>query len=84
MSDMKSPLARLVLFMVCLSVAGAFMAGVHYVVIDRPQQEYASNPPTNYLDCTTGYLVYYFCFLTPGGITRTDQKTGELQCCVNK
>jgi len=31
----KSPLPRLVLFMVCLSIAGAFVAGVHYIPGDR-------------------------------------------------
>ena len=35
----KSPLARLVLFMVCLSIVGAFVAGAHYYVIDVPQQK---------------------------------------------
>jgi len=46
-----SPLARLVLVMVCLSIAGAFFAGVHYVVIDLPQQEFASHPPSNSGSC---------------------------------
>ena len=44
----KSPLARLVLFMVCLSIAGAFVAGAHYYVIDLPQQKALSGyPPAN-------------------------------------
>ena len=43
----RSPLARLVLFMFCLSIAGSFLAGTHYAVIDRPQQEFASHPPLN-------------------------------------
>ena len=44
----KSPLARLVLFMVCLSIAGAFVAGAHYYVIDVPQQKALSgHPPGN-------------------------------------
>jgi len=43
----RTPLARLVLFMVCLSIAGTFVAGTHYVMIDRPAQEYAAHPPTN-------------------------------------
>jgi hypothetical protein len=44
----KPPLARLVLFMVCLSIAGAFVAGAHYYVIDVPQQKALSgNPPAN-------------------------------------
>lgn len=45
----KSPLARLVLFMVCLSFAGAFLAGAHYYVIDLPQQKaLAENAPANW------------------------------------
>jgi hypothetical protein len=46
----QSPLARLVLFMVCLSVAGSIIAGVHYFAVDLPQQkaEAAFNgPPRN-------------------------------------
>jgi hypothetical protein len=42
-----SPLARLILFMFCLSIAGSLLAGTHYTVIDRPQQEFASHPPLN-------------------------------------
>lgn len=38
MSEIQSPLVRLMLFMVCLSIAGAFLAGVHYFVVDQPQQ----------------------------------------------
>lgn len=36
----KSPLARLALFMVCLSIAGSLLAGSHYILIDRPDQKY--------------------------------------------
>jgi len=43
----RLPLARLVLFMACLSIAGSFLAGSHYVIIDRPHQEFASHPPPN-------------------------------------
>ena len=47
MSDQNSPLARLVLFMVCLAIAGTIAAGAHYVLIDIPEQEMAP-PPMNY------------------------------------
>ncbi|MFA4861310.1 hypothetical protein [Methanoregula sp.] len=44
----KSPLARLVLFMVCLSIAGSLVAGVHWFAIDLPaQQARALHPPGN-------------------------------------
>ena len=34
-----SPLARRVLFIVCLAIAGSFVAGVHYVAVDLPLQK---------------------------------------------
>jgi len=34
-----SPLARLVLFMVCLAIAGSCIAGAHYYTVDLPQQK---------------------------------------------
>ena len=43
----RSPLARLVLFLVLVSVAGMFVAGMHYVLVDGPNQYYASHPPAN-------------------------------------
>jgi len=48
MSDTNSPLARLVLFIVCLSIAGSFVAGLHYVAVDLPRQQNVQ-PPSN--DC---------------------------------
>lgn len=42
----RSPLARLVLFMVCLAVAGSFLAGAHYYAVDLPAQN-AGDPPDN-------------------------------------
>ncbi|MFA5268747.1 MAG: hypothetical protein WC379_12325 [Methanoregula sp.] len=44
MSETRSPLARLVLMMVCLSIAGTFVAGVHYVAVDLPQQNAVQVP----------------------------------------
>jgi hypothetical protein len=32
-------MARLVLFTVCLAVAGSILAGVHYYAVDLPQQK---------------------------------------------
>lgn len=46
MSETQSPLSRLVLFIVGLAIAGSIVAGVHYFVIDLPQQN-AMQPPTN-------------------------------------
>ncbi len=38
----QSPLARLMLFLVCLAVVGSIVAGVHYYAIDLPLQEHIS------------------------------------------
>jgi hypothetical protein len=43
----SAPLARLVLFMICLSLAGSFVSVSHYVLVDRPIQEYGAHPPEN-------------------------------------
>jgi hypothetical protein len=39
-----SPLARLVLFLVCLAIAGSLVAGTHYYAIDLPQQNSLQAP----------------------------------------
>ncbi|NMB77778.1 MAG: hypothetical protein GYA23_01630 [Methanomicrobiales archaeon] len=47
-SEKRSPLAQLVLFMICLSLVGTFVAGAHYYVIDIPEQKaIAGHPPAN-------------------------------------
>jgi len=43
----RSPLARLVLFIVCLSIAGSIVAGVHYYAVDLPQQPEVQAPTNN-------------------------------------
>ena len=35
----RTPLARLMLFLICLSVAASVVAGMHYYAIDLPEQE---------------------------------------------
>lgn len=35
----RSPLASLVLFMFCLSIAGSALAGAHYYAVDLPAQK---------------------------------------------
>ncbi|MDD1694318.1 MAG: hypothetical protein LUQ71_06295 [Methanoregula sp.] len=46
MSETQSPLSRLVLFIVCLAIAGTFVAGMHYFAVDLPQQK-ATLAPVN-------------------------------------
>jgi hypothetical protein len=46
----QSPLARLVLFMIVLALAGSVLAGAHYYTIDIPaQQKEALQVPENTL-----------------------------------
>ena len=54
----RSPLARLVLFIVCLAIAGSVVAGMHYEIIDRPAQETALYAPANSESCTIIYTGY--------------------------
>ena len=47
----RSSLARLVLFIVCLAIAGSFVAGIHYFTVDLPAQK-AVQAPANGESCT--------------------------------
>lgn len=40
----QSPLARLVLFMMCLTIAGSVVAGAHYYTVDLPAQKNLQAP----------------------------------------
>jgi hypothetical protein len=42
----RSPFARLVLFTICLAIAGSAVAGAHYYAVDLPQQK-APDAPDN-------------------------------------
>jgi hypothetical protein len=59
-----SPIASLVLFMVCLSVAGAFLAGAHYYAVDLPQQQSVQVPENTciytYGQCKDLYYNYHW------------------------
>ena len=48
----RTPLARLVLFMICLSIIGSAIAGIHYYAVDLPQQQ-SVKAPSNYGYCDT-------------------------------
>ena len=54
----QSPLARLVLFMTCLAIAGSIVAGAHYLAVDLPTQEAVLYPPANSESCTFTYAGY--------------------------
>lgn len=54
-SPERSPLARLVLFMVCTAIAGSILAGAHYAAVDLPAQEWALHAPANSDSCDINY-----------------------------
>jgi len=67
-----SPLARLVLAMVCLSVAGTCVAGAHYYAVDLPEQNNLQAPlnakvycmwPCEYMldDCKSHCDSFWYC-----------------------
>jgi hypothetical protein len=64
MSEMKSPLARLVLFLVALSLSGGIVAGIAASVLAPSPQNPAPAAPANdvysvYLDCVYGCMAQY-------------------------
>jgi len=44
MTDSFTPLARLVLFIICLAIFGSAGAGVHYYTVDLPAQKIVEIP----------------------------------------
>jgi len=84
----QSPLARLVLFVVCLSIAGGILAGVHYAVIDRPAQEAALHPPANSESCTIiytgncGYIRATICRVGGTDLGWLQSCMKDYGCCV--
>ncbi len=61
----RTPLARLVLFMICLSIAGSFVAGLHYAAIDLPRQQQELQVPTNGAEPQAGFQEDMNMFLSP-------------------
>ncbi|MHB8164799.1 MAG: hypothetical protein ACYDDV_10755 [Methanoregula sp.] len=55
-----TPLGRLVLFMVCLSIAGSLVAGAHYFAVDLPAQKAITAPANDYceMSCEDVYNEY--------------------------
>ena len=72
MSDMKSPLARLVLFLVALSLSGGIVAGIASSVPALSPQDTAPAAPANtaYMDCVYGCILRY-----------NGQNMDEVQAC---
>lgn len=57
----KSPLARLVLFMICLSMAGFLVSVIHYAAIDMPSQANPPSPKNWNLDCEISNTNMFTC-----------------------
>jgi hypothetical protein len=63
----RSPLARLILFMICLSLAGTLVAGVYWSAVELPQQKAQSpanggsdNPRNNCIPfCKAQHCISY-------------------------
>ena len=63
----RSPLARLVLFTVCLAIAGTILAGAHYFTVDLPHQNAVTAPkndvgPIGSCDLDISRLCYQQCY----------------------
>ena len=86
----RSPLARLVLFMVCLSIAGSIVAGAHYYAVDLPRQN-AVTAPENNADTEVGSSgtcgnISSGCYMTCDKLSQPGQYDNymcKLQCDTN-
>ncbi len=47
----QTPLSRLILFMICLAIAGSIVAGAHYYAVDLPVQNAVTQQPANCCRC---------------------------------
>ena len=93
MSGTQSPLGGLVLFIVCLAIAGTFVAGVHYFAVDLPQQNAVQAPENGYpwpkedceFECSMDEMVCSsHCPMYVGRTECENQCTAEYHTCVSK
>jgi hypothetical protein len=61
----RSPLARLILLMVCPAVTGSILAGVHYYAVDLPEQNAVQVPSNGNGPLYGCSLCRYECTRTP-------------------
>lgn len=66
MTETRSPLASLVLFMVCLSIAGTVVAGAHYFAVDLPQQKALPAPANDFSPCEKSCAYCWYLSGNPG------------------
>lgn len=76
MSKEIPPLTRLVLFMICLAVAGSFIAGIHYGVVDLPEQK----ANEEYARCTGGCISTNVMYTTPYGTRNPTDEDCKKRC----
>lgn len=69
----KSPLARLVMFMVCVSIAGGIVAGTYAYVAGQQQPATPSN--------VCNYMMDYDCHMY--GCDYCDRSQAECEACVD-
>jgi len=55
----KSPLARLVLFMICLSIAGSVVAGITTFAMALPDQKNLEAPTNALMSCSKSCKIDY-------------------------
>ncbi|MDO9550060.1 MAG: hypothetical protein Q7J03_03720 [Methanoregula sp.] len=52
-NDPQSPITRLIVFIVCLALAGSFVAVIHYFAVDLPQQNAIQAPENRGIELTS-------------------------------
>lgn len=62
----NSPLARLVIFIVCLAIAGSAIAASLYYAGDIPAQEGRKSPENAIDEFNENEVIYPILFITPG------------------
>ncbi|MDD1687017.1 hypothetical protein [Methanoregula sp.] len=87
MTDTKSPLASLVLFMICIAILGSIIAGAYYFAIEKPSHD-ALTAPSNLqpsfsplATCLSKCHEAYFNCLED---STTDVSNGEPECSTDQ
>ena len=80
MPESQSPLARLVIFIIGLMIAGSIFAGIHYVAVDLPARETMKTAMTEYSQCTGGCISTNVMYITPAGPQNPTDDTCVQKC----
>ncbi len=79
-SSGRTPLARLVLFIIVLSLVGCIAAGIHYAAIDQPAQQKEQAALTAYTQCTSGCIRTNVVYISPTGPQNPGDDTCMQKC----